>query len=427
MQVTCLSRSATIHRASRFAAVAVGLLAASLLAASCSSAATSAAATSAAATSAAATSAAATSAAATSAAAAGSGSVAAAGSGSAASSAVVWLCEPGMPDDPCVQDLATTAITATGTRSVSTPEPTTSTSFACFYVYGTVSKELSVNADLKRQKAEIDSALVQATPFSPVCQMYAPIYRQVTLADLAAHPDLNLGPAETVTAYNSIKAGFEDFLNHELDGRPFVVIGDSQGAAMLNLLLSRLVDDVPALRARLVTAIILGGNVEVPPGQLVGGTFKHIPACSRLGETSCVIAYSSFPSTPPADSLFGRPGQGVSLQSSQTARQGLQVVCVNPAALSGGPATLTPVFPSLGTLPTPWVSYPGLYTARCERSDGASWLNVTKATGPSDRRPTVTESDGPAWGYHVWDLGLAQDNLVSDVAAAETTWTRDHS
>jgi hypothetical protein len=332
-----------------------------------------------------------------------------------------------MTDDPCQQSLATTAVTATGARSVSSPKPTASTSFACFYVYGTVSQEPSVNADLRRGKAEIDSALEQGTPFSPVCQVYAPIYRQVTVAGLEAHPDLNLGPAETVTAYDSIKSGFEDFLTQELDGRPFVVIGDSQGAAMLNMLLARLVDNVPALRARLVTAIILGGNVEVPAGRLVGGTFQHIPACSRLGETGCVIAYSSFPSTPPADSLFGRPGQGVSLQSGQTARSGLQVVCVNPAALSGGTGSLGAVFPSLlQTASTPWVSYPGLYTARCEQGDGASWLNVTKATGPADHRPTVTEDLGPAWGYHLYDLGLAQDNLVSDVAAAEVTWTRDH-
>jgi hypothetical protein len=390
MQIGCLSR---------FAAVAVGLLAATLLTASCSSTATSAA----------------------------PPATSASASGSASAAATVWLCLPGMTDDPCRQSLATTAVTATGARSVSSPKPTASTAFACFYVYGTVSQEPSVNADLRRGKAEIDSALEQATPFSPVCQVYAPIYRQVTVAGLEAHPDLNLGPAEAVIAYDSIKAGFEDFLTHELDGRPFVVIGDSQGAAMLNLLLARLVDNVPALRARLVTAIILGGNVEVPAGQLVGGTFKHIPACSRPGETGCVIAYSSFPSTPPAGSLFGRPGQGVSLQSGQTARQGLQVVCVNPAALSGGPGSLDAVFPSLlKTASTPWVSYPGLYTARCEQGDGASWLNVTKATGLADPRPIVTEDLGPAWGYHLDDLSLAQDNLVSDVAAAEVTWTRDY-
>ena len=48
--------------------------------------------------------------------------------------------------------------------------------------------EPSVNADLRRGQAEINSALVQADPFSPVCQVYAPIYRQVTLADLDGAP-----------------------------------------------------------------------------------------------------------------------------------------------------------------------------------------------------------------------------------------------
>ena len=95
---------------------------------------------------------------------------------------------------------ASAAVTAAGTRLVSSPKPTASATFACFYVYGTVSGEPSVNADLRRGQAEINSALVQADPFSPVCQVYAPIYRQVTLADLETHPDLNFGPAETVTA-----------------------------------------------------------------------------------------------------------------------------------------------------------------------------------------------------------------------------------
>ncbi len=153
-----------------------------------------------------------------------------------------------MPDDPCQQSLATTAVTATGATMVSSPKPTASATFACFYVYGTVSAEPSVNADLQRGKAEIDSALVQATPFSPVCQVYAPIYRQVTVAGLETHPDLNLGPAETVTAYDSIKAGFRT--SSPTSRRP-PVRGDrrSQGAAMLNMLLARLVDNVPALRS----------------------------------------------------------------------------------------------------------------------------------------------------------------------------------
>jgi len=396
MQVTCLSSSAAKRQAWRFAAAVAGLLATSLLAASCSSTVT-------------------------------PGTTSAGGSGSASAASTVWLCKPGIPDDPCTKSLQTTVVSPTEAISTSSPKPTNSTGFACFYVYGTVSQESSVNANLAIQGTEVDSAIDQGSPFSPVCQVYAPIYRQVTLADLVAHPDLNFGPAETVTAYDSIRSGFGDFLAHELGDRPFVVIGDSQGAAMLNLLLQNIVDPNPALRARLVAGVILGGNVEVPRGQLVGGTFKHIPVCSSPGQAGCVIAFSSFPSTPPADSLFGRPGQGVSLQSNQTAKAGLQVVCVNPAALSGGTAPLDSAFPTQGKLATPWVALPGLYTATCEQADGASWLNVTKTPGRPAIGPTLTEDGGTDFGYHVWDMFLAQDNLVSDVTAAEATWTRDHS
>jgi hypothetical protein len=80
-----------------------------------------------------------------------------------------------------------------------------------------------------------------------------------------------------------------------------------------------------------------------------------------------------------------------------------------------------------GAVSTPWVAYPGLYTARCADADGASWLDVTQATGSSDRRPLLaTEEGGPLYGYHVYDLPLAQGNLVSDVAAAERTWSAAH-
>ena len=359
----------------------------------------------------------------------GTAACAAPSSGSAAPGAgtTVWLCRPGLADDPCTDSLRTTVVSTDRVTSVSTPVPSPSSArFACFYVYGTVSTETSTNADLAVQAAEVDSAAAQGAPFAPVCQVYAPVYRQVTLADLAAHPDLDLGPAERVTAYDSIRSGFEDFVDHELGDRPFIVIGDSQGAAMLDLLLERFVDGDPGLRARLVTAVLLGGNVEVPPGRLEGGTFRHIPACDAPGETGCVIAYSSFPSVPPADSLFGRAGQGVSLQSGQTARTGLQVLCVNPAALAEGTAPLDAAFPTLGKIATPWVAYPGLYTATCEHAQGASWLNVTRTPGSLAKGPVLTEEGGAGFGYHVWDLFLAKDDLVRDVAAAEATWSRRH-
>ncbi len=89
-------------------------------------------------------------------------------------------------------------------------------------------------------------------------------------------------------------------------------------------------------------AVLVGGNLQVPAGKTVGATFTKVPLCTSGTQTGCAIAFSSYPSQPPAGSVFGRPGQGVSLQSGQTTKAGQQVACVNPAALSGGTADLAP-------------------------------------------------------------------------------------
>ena len=198
---------------------------------------------------------------------------------------------------------------------------------------------------------------------------------------------------------------------------------------MLIRLLRSQVDPNARLRRQLVSAIIFGGNVQVPVGQTVGGSFQHIPTCASSEATGCVIAYSSFGTTPPATSNFGRPGQGVSLQSDQTASAGEQVACVNPVTFSSAAGPLLPYFPSI-TSPVPgakvrtlWVSFPGLYTARCTSLGGATWLQVTPTAVPGDPRPLVTASLGPEWGYHLDDVNLALGNLVADVAHEERAYT----
>ena len=65
-----------------------------------------------------------------------------------------------------------------------------------------------------------------------------------------------------------------------------------------------------------------------------------------------------------------------------------------------------------------------LYSARCESAGGATWLQVSKISGPSDHRPVVTETDGPDWGYHDADVNLALGDLVADAVAAEASWSK---
>jgi hypothetical protein len=339
----------------------------------------------------------------------------------------VWLCRPGQVNDPCAGDLSVTSVSSGGATSSEPNAPASSSKFDCFYVYPTSSPQKTPNANLKIQPKEIEAALSQAAQFSRVCNVWAPMYRQRTQADLLK--GLGGDPTADQVAYTSVLSGWKDYLAHDNHGRPIIFIGHSQGAAMLIRLLRNVIDPSARLRHLMVSAIILGGNVQVPTGKTVGGSFSHIPTCTSGTEVGCVIAYSSFGATPPSDSLFGRPGQGVSLQSQQTTSRGEQVACVNPVNFSTSAAPLSPIFltatsPTPGVkVTTPFVAFPGLYTAQCDSRGGATWLqiNVIKS-GIEDDRPTLTANLGPTWGLHLGDVNLALGNLVRDVSLEENAY-----
>jgi hypothetical protein len=315
-----------------------------------------------------------------------------------------------------------------------TQAPRTGSRFDCFYVYPTVSEQPTANADLTIDPAETAVAVAQAAWFSQVCDVWAPIYRQVTLAKVLGPDPVAAGPQ--AIAYASLLDAWRDYLANFSRGRPIVLIGHSQGAALLIKLLRRVIEPDAALRKRLVSAVLLGGNVEVPRGKLVGGSFRYVPVCSRAGQVGCVIAYSSFPSQPSPDSLFGRPGQGVSRYSGQLRSRGLDVACVNPTSIAGRRGVLVPYFPSAVSLtagasrwtfppypPTPWLSFTNRWAATCRSAGGATWLQVSRTGAWASKPDQLTKlSNGPQWGYHAIDVNLALGNLVHAVRAQEASY-----
>ena len=340
--------------------------------------------------------------------------------------ATVWLCQPGLANDPCTPNLTATSVSAKGTTSVVPNTVAPSSKFDCFYLYPTVSPQKTANANLRIQPAEIGVATAQAAQFSKVCNVWAPMYRQRTSVDLAK--GLGADPRADQVAYRSVLSAWRDYLAHDNDGRPIIFIGHSQGAAMLIRLLRAEIDPSAQLRHQMVSAIILGGNVEEPINRSTGGSFEHIATCSSPAQVGCVIAYSTFSSPPPATSYFGRPGQGVSLQSGQRRSLGRRVACVNPVTFNSSVAVLAPYFltataPTPGvSVSTPWVTFPNLYTARCISAGGATWLQITTLHNAGDPRPSVTQQLGPNWGLHLNDVNLALGNLVHDVTLEEAAY-----
>ena len=340
----------------------------------------------------------------------------------------VWLCKPGAKNNPCEISRTATVQNEDGTTSVERSPGVKHPKIDCFYVYPTVSGQKTAIADRTVDPEIRAIAEQQASRFSSVCRVFAPMYRQLTLAGISTKTptpaESKLGPADVLAAWKEYLAKY----NH---GRGVVFVGHSQGAFVLKQMLADQVDPNSRLRKKLVSALLIGGNVTVKKGKDVGGQFKHIRACRSAKQTGCVIAYSMFDTQPPANASFGRASAGF----GGTAGSSLEVLCTNPANLAGGKGSLKPyarsvAFPGalaiginiVPDVPTPWASSPKQYTAQCRNAQGAQWLNVTHR--PSDPRPAVKALIGAAWGLHLFDVNLAWGNLVDDVRAEAKAFAR---
>jgi hypothetical protein len=326
---------------------------------------------------------------------------------------VVWLCHPGTKPDPCDHGLSTTTYTPkivkTGT---SHPKATASPRPACFYVYPTVSEETGTYADQRIQTPEKQVAAEQAARWSQLCDVYAPVYRQVTLSALGSESD----PSVLDVPVADVRAAFEQFLTEIPADQPFVVLAHSQGTAVMRRVLAGTVDQEPALRKRMLSAILLGGNVLVKSGTVSGGDFRTIPGCTAEKETGCVIAFSSFGETPPEGTDLG-----VSDES------GMSVLCTNPTKLDHS-GTASPIYaawgigpsgsaPGLPATKSVWQSVPHQFTARCE-SGFATTLVLSARKGSTVPSP----SPNTLSGLHDLDANLFSGNLLTIVRAEHRAW-----
>jgi hypothetical protein len=348
-----------------------------------------------------------------------------------ASAKTVWLCQPGKAKNPCETSLSATKVAPDG-ASQGTERVRIAGKKApvdCFYVYPTVSEQPTANANLKIDPQQRAIATFQASRFSQVCRVWAPMYRQVTLAALG-DPSLASAKANNI-AYKDVRAAWRDYLKHDNHGRGVVFLSHSQGTFMLRRLLAAEIDKKPALRKRMVSALLLGGNVTVAKGKDTGGDFKNIRACRSPSQLHCVVAYSTYNQTPPPDSIFGR------VTGADAAK--LEVLCTNPAALKKGGSgridTYVPKKPFPGILglgvtqqigalpqvPTPWIKFSGDYSAECVNEDGSNTLRVKALGGARE----LTPSPDATWGLHLSDVNLPLGNLtdlvLTQVAAALRT------
>jgi Protein of unknown function (DUF3089) len=346
-----------------------------------------------------------------------------------AGAATKWLCRPGLAENTCTPSLKTTLISPAGEiEGVRKVKPAKHPKIDCFYVYPTVSNQAGPNATRSIDPELRSIALYQAARYSRLCRVFAPVYRQVTVPALLGGGGFT--PERLQIAYSDVLEAWRTYLSKYNHGRGVVLIGHSQGTFHLDKLVSEQIDPKPRLRRKLLSAILLGGNVQVAKGKKIGGDFKHIGACHSPSQVGCVMALSTFDAEVPMGAIFGR--------SSDPTRD---VLCTNPAALGGGSAVLDSVFPSEPFAPdtiigqatqavgvqvpdvnTPWIELRRGYRGRCSSADAAHVLQISALGGAAVLNPVPD----PTWGLHLVDANIALGNLVRVVGKETRAYLREH-
>ena len=255
------------------------------------------------------------------------------------------------------------------------------------------------------------------------------MYRQATVTALQAGTTTK---GDYLTAYGDVEEAFDAFLRRIGPRRGFVLLGHSQGTFHLQRLIRRRIDAEPALRRRLVSAVLLGGDVTVRKGSDRGGSFRHVPTCRQRDPARAACwrsARSARRRRRRRSSAAARAGS----RSSWTCPRGgdLETACTNPAALgSDRSVPLTSIVPAApfapGTLiaagisllglqwpaaPTTFVEADGAFTGACSREGGAHVLRIAPAPGT----PLPKASPTADWGLHLVDANIALGELVQVV------------
>lgn len=346
-----------------------------------------------------------------------------------------WLCRPDRRDACSTESLDTTQVDADGKLTklpfmLNSSKPKVD----CFYVYPTLSNDPGGNSDLVPNVEERFVVKAQFSRFASACKTYAPMYRQVTLGALRAEMTGSPNPGDRELAYADVRAAFKHYMAKDNKGRPFVLIGHSQGSRMLNRLIKEEIDGKP-VQKQMLSAMLAGFNTLVPQGKDVGGDFKTVPLCRSNDQIGCVIGYVSFrnDSPPPPKSRFGRATSA-----------DMMVACTNPAALAGGKAILDSYLGTKGAsssseaaqqwvkgteISTSFVTVPKLLSGECVNADNSSYLAITTNGDPADPRTDSIAGDvivgGTVlkdWGLHLIDIGVAQGDLIRLVGTQEKAY-----
>lgn len=164
-----------------------------------------------------------------------------------------------------------------------------------FYIYPTIYTnpdftDFSASLSNNELNQEIQSTAIyhQASTFAGLANIYAPYYRQMHYDGYYVKDEAKKQEAKIAfdQAYQDVLKAFLYYLQHNNNGKPFVIAAHSQGTNHAEKLLKEVILPVQYLRNQLIVAYLIGMPIR--------DDFKALPPCENPAQTGCFVSWRTF-------------------------------------------------------------------------------------------------------------------------------------
>jgi pimeloyl-ACP methyl ester carboxylesterase len=269
--------------------------------------------------------------------------------------------------------------------------------FDTFYIYSTIyfgANEGDPDYATLDNREMLDGIKVEhaikSSVFEESTNLFIPLYRQSSLKHAAEAfvEDGHIDNALIGTPYSDITAALDYYFEHYNQGRPFIIAGHSQGAAILRLLLKRYFKEHPDRYERMVAAYAIGYSITKEDLE----ANPHMKFATGETDTGVIICYNSVKDAECAHSTDGREN----------------AVCINPVnwRTDSVPATVL-------TVGSPWkpAAEQPVDTLTVHIDPATNFLFVSGYTGNDHVLPLM----GCEGNYHSREIWFYRESLRQNI------------
>ena len=275
------------------------------------------------------------------------------------------------------------------------------------------------------------------TQFSRFGRMYVPFYRQASLATFSTPPtSLATQAAVFDTAVTDVLAAFQYYMQHNNNGKRVILLGHSQGANVLSMMLRKLEANpgtYPYIN-KIFLAVLAGyeAGPAVTKNQTKGGWLQNFPVCQHPADTACICTWGlhrygmTWNSIPALNKVAYNTNFVTKQYLYSTIDTSTQEVLNDPLVYTNSLTTIGGTYFPDNQLYFPrsnyynissgFVYYTNMYRAENSKPDALDYgLLIDTVTAANDYRydPMLSASGSD---LHVYDMFLAMGDIINLVA-----------